>query len=60
MELYMVLWWVPAGHRPTIDEAKAKLVLLEAQGPTPEAFTFKAPFPAPDAAPVEPVLDECA
>jgi hypothetical protein len=60
MELFMVLWWVPAGHRPTIDEAKAKLVLLEANGPTPEAFMFKVPFPAPDAVSVEPVLDECA
>lgn len=60
MDLYMVLWWVPAGHRPTIDEAKAKLALLEANGPTPEAFTFKVPFPAPDETSVEPVLDECA
>ncbi|CAN5294753.1 DUF3291 domain-containing protein [soil metagenome] len=60
MDLYMVLWWVPAGHRPTVEEAKAKLVLLEAHGPTPEAFSFKVPFPAPDQASVEPVLDECA
>ena len=59
MDLYMVLWWVPAGHRPTIDEAKERLALLEAHGPTPQAFTFKAPFPAPDAVPVAPVLDEC-
>lgn len=60
LDLYMVLWWVPAGHRPTIDEAKAKLALLDANGPTAEAFTFKVPFPAPDQASVEPVLDECA
>jgi len=60
MDLYMVLWWVPAGHRPTIEEAKEKLALLEAKGPTPDAFTFKVPFPAPDEAAVEPVLDECA
>ena len=60
MDLYMVLWWVPAGHRPTIAEAKAKLALLEADGPTAEAFTFKIPFPAPDQTSVEPVLDECA
>ena len=60
MDVYMVLWWVPAGHRPTIDEAKDRLALLEAHGPTPQAFTFKAPFPAPDEASVEPVLDECA
>jgi hypothetical protein len=60
MDLFMVLWWAPVGQRPTIDEAKARLALLEANGPTPEAFGFKVPFPAPDAADVEPVLDECA
>jgi hypothetical protein len=60
MDVFMVLWWVPAGHRPTIDEAKARLALLEQHGPTPAAFTFKVPFPSPDATPVEPVLEECA
>ena len=59
MDVFQVLWWVSAGHRPTIDEAKARLALLEAHGPTPQAFTFKAPFPAPDAIPVAPLLDEC-
>jgi hypothetical protein len=59
MDVFQVLWWVPAGHRPTIDEAKAKLARLETFGPTPDAFTFKIPFPAPDAVPVKPVLDEC-
>jgi hypothetical protein len=50
-EAYLVLWWVPAGHRPTIEEAIAKLERLRAEGPTPEAFTFRRAFPAPDAAP---------
>ena len=49
--------WSCGGSRP---EAKDRLALLEAHGPTPQAFTFKAPFPAPDEASVEPVLDECA
>lgn len=44
---YQALWWVPAGHRPTIDEALAKLWLLDRYGPGPQAFTFKARFPAP-------------
>jgi Domain of unknown function (DUF3291) len=44
---YQALWWVPAGHRPTIDEGLAKLWLLDRFGPTPHAFTFKARFPAP-------------
>lgn len=46
-EAYLVLWWVPRGHRPEIAEAIAKLELLKAQGPGPEAFTFAQPFPPP-------------
>ncbi len=57
MDVYQVLWWVPAGHTPSVDEAKARLALLEANGPTPEAFTFRHPFPAPDAATSAPVDD---
>ncbi len=52
-EVFTVLWWVPAGHRPSIDEAKARLVQLREQGPAAEAFTFRQPFPAPDGDPVE-------
>ncbi len=60
MEIYMALWWVPAGHTPTVGEGMAALDLLERLGPTAEAFTFKTPFPAPDGRPAAPVLDECA
>jgi hypothetical protein len=49
-EAYVVLWWVPKGHRPSVTEAIAKLELLRARGPTPDAFTFRNAFPAPDAA----------
>jgi Domain of unknown function (DUF3291) len=45
----LVLWWVPAGHLPTVEEATARLALLEAEGPTPRAFTFREPFDAPGA-----------
>jgi Domain of unknown function (DUF3291) len=41
---FMALWWVPAGHIPTLDEAKLKLELLEAHGPTQDAFTFAKSF----------------
>jgi hypothetical protein len=49
-EAFLVLWWVPAGHRPTVAEAVARLELLRAKGPTPEAFSFRHPFAAPDEA----------
>ena len=42
------MWWVPAGHRPSTDEAEDALRHLRAHGPTPRAFTFRQPFPAPD------------
>lgn len=48
-EAYVVLWWVPKGHRPTVSEAIAKLELLRANGPTQEAFTFRQAFPPPGA-----------
>jgi hypothetical protein len=61
LEIFMALWWVPAGHRPTVEEGMARLDMLRRRGPTAEAFTFKDTFPAPgaDQAP-PPVLDECA
>ena len=40
-EPYLVLWWVPAGHRPSVDEAVERLLHLRSNGPSPEAFTFK-------------------
>ncbi|UXI69136.1 DUF3291 domain-containing protein [Tahibacter amnicola] len=52
-EAYAVLWWVPEGHRPDLDEAKAKLDLLRTQGPTAEAFSFRTAF-APPGQPVKP------
>ena len=44
---YLVLWWVPAGHEPAVEEAEAKLDYLCEHGPTPEAFTLKERFPPP-------------
>ena len=44
---YQALWWVPAGHLPSIDEGLSRLWRLDRYGPTPQAFTFKARFPAP-------------
>src|SRR5215471_4997045 len=47
---YVVLWWVPRGHRPNVSEAIGRLKLLRAKGPTKDAFTFRRAFLAPDAA----------
>ncbi len=47
-ETYIVLWWVPQGHRPSVEEALAKLELLRSRGPTESAFTFRNAFPPPD------------
>ena len=44
---YMALWWCPAGVPPAVEEAMRRLALLDAQGPGPDAFTFKQPFPQP-------------
>ncbi|GHH89679.1 hypothetical protein GCM10017771_41440 [Streptomyces capitiformicae] len=51
-EAMVVLWWVPAGHRPTVAEAESRLLHLRANGPTPYAFTLRTSFPAQGAEPV--------
>ena len=48
-EAFLVLWWVPKGHRPAIEEAKARLETLRRKGPTAEAFTFRQAYSPPDA-----------
>ena len=58
METPMVLWWIPAGERPTLDDARHRLDLLASQGPTPAAFTFRQAFPSPDAASATSPSDE--
>ena len=45
-DAYAVMWWVPAGHIPTVEEAGERLDLLRREGPTARAFTFRYPFPA--------------
>lgn len=60
-EVMTVLWWLPAGHRPTVAEAEARLLHLRANGPTPYAFTLRTSFPAGAGAvavAVEPVVGE--
>jgi hypothetical protein len=47
--MYYALWWVPAGHAPSIDEAKARLEHLRLHGETERSFSFAKLFPPPDA-----------
>jgi hypothetical protein len=61
-EAFLVLWWVPRGHRPSITEAIARLERLRAHGPGPDAFNFRHPFPQPGetwSEPQAPLGDEC-
>jgi hypothetical protein len=47
-EAMTALWWVPAGHHPSVAQAEERLTRLRQYGPAAEAFTFGQLFPAPD------------
>ncbi len=44
-EAYTACWWVPAGYRPTTDDAEHRIRHLRAHGPTPHAFTLREHYP---------------
>lgn len=43
----VVMWWVPAGHEPTVQEAKERLEHLRTHGSSVNAFSFREAFLAP-------------
>lgn len=45
---HIVLWWVPAGRRPMVEEAEERFSHLWTHGPTEFGFTFKTTFPPPE------------
>jgi heme-degrading monooxygenase HmoA len=49
--VYVAMWWVPAGHIPTVAEAVERLAHLDAHGPGPHAFGFAQAY-GPDGQPV--------
>lgn len=49
-EAHLVMWWIPAGHVPTVEEAMERLALLRGEGPSPRAFTFSSAYTAEEAA----------
>jgi hypothetical protein len=54
-QAHLVLWWVAAGQRPSLEEAAARLQRLRREGPTPAAFSFRQRFLAPDVQPSLPL-----
>ncbi len=48
-EPHMCLWWVDAGHIPTIEEGLEKLEHFRRHGSTPQAFSFRNQFDASEA-----------
>ena len=38
---HLVMWWIPAGHRPTLVEAKERLEDLAAHGASDYAFSWE-------------------
>ena len=44
LQAHQVLWWIPAGHIPSVEEGKEKLQHIEENGPTEHAFTFAKSF----------------
>lgn len=38
VQMHFVMWWVPPGTQPTLDEALAKLAYRETNGDSPAAF----------------------
>jgi hypothetical protein len=52
----LALWWLPAGHLPTVEEAKERLVHLQCHGSTAAAFSFGKPFPSPEMQLATPLL----
>lgn len=47
---HFAMWWTESGTTPTIEEAKRRLDHLDTHGETEFAFTYRKPFPAPNAA----------
>lgn len=60
IEIFQALWWVPAGHIPSVAEGMERIAILRERGPSPDAFTFRQTFAAPDGTAAAQILDECA
>ncbi len=45
---HQVMWWIPEGHIPSLEEANARLRYLDEHGETPYAFTFRKSYQSCD------------
>ena len=50
-ERFLVLWWVPVGHQPSVAEGMERLEHLQKHGPTEYAFTIAKTFEKPNESP---------
>jgi hypothetical protein len=48
-QAHMAMWWIPAGHISSVEEARERLEFRRAHGDTPAAFSFAKQFPVPEA-----------
>lgn len=46
--IYQALWWIKANQFPTVEQGLERIQILQSNGPSPQAFTFKSTFSAPD------------
>ena len=55
-KMYYAMWWIPAGHIPTIDEAKERLEHIQKYGESKFSFSFAKLYPVPGEDPADPVI----
>ena len=54
-QAHLALWWIPAGHIPTVQEAVERLEFRRKHGDTAVAFSIATPYPAPDEPSADPI-----
>lgn len=47
-ESHLVMWWVPQGHTPSVEEGIERLNHLRTHGASAYAFNVRKAFPPPD------------
>jgi hypothetical protein len=47
-EAHLALWWIPAGHLPSVEEARERLEFRRTWGGSPLAFSFGKIHASPD------------